>query len=259
MVTTTRSSAPTTPWTTRVRQEMNALPRESRDTLFLLLVVGWVMLPQLNVLPLWATALAGGCLLWRGWLAWHTRPLPGRWWLLGMLLAAIAGTLLTHKTVLGRDAGVTLTTLLLALKTLELRARRDAFVIFFLGFFTMLTNFFFSQSLLTAASMVVGLLGLLTALVNAHKPVGKPPLRESARTAGSMVLLGAPIVAALFIFFPRLAPRYVDRSMATVSQQLSGPPTGQQTRAGWEATIKTLEQLGLLDKPITPDDVAILN
>ena len=206
MVTTTRSSAPTTPWTTRVRQEMNALPRESRDTLFLLLVVGWVMLPQLNVLPLWATALAGGCLLWRGWLAWHTRPLPGRWWLLGMLLAAIAGTLLTHKTVLGRDAGVTLTTLLLALKTLELRARRDAFVIFFLGFFTMLTNFFFSQSLLTAASMVVGLLGLLTALVNAHKPVGKPPLRESARTAGSMVLLGAPIVAALFIFFPRLAP-----------------------------------------------------
>ncbi len=38
--------------------------------------------------------------------------------------------------------------------------------------------------------------------------------------------------------FPRLAPRYVDRSTATVSQQLSGPPTGQQTRAGWEATIK---------------------
>jgi ABC-type nitrate/sulfonate/bicarbonate transport systems, periplasmic components len=59
--------------------------------------------------------------------------------------------------------------------------------------------------------------------------------------------------------FPRLAPRYVDRSMATVSQQLSGPPTGQQTRAGWEATISTLETLGLLAKPITVDDVAILN
>ena len=59
--------------------------------------------------------------------------------------------------------------------------------------------------------------------------------------------------------FPRLAPRYVDRSMATVSQQLSGPPTGQQTRAGWEATLKTLEQLGLLAQPITVDDVAILD
>ncbi len=59
--------------------------------------------------------------------------------------------------------------------------------------------------------------------------------------------------------FPRLAPRYVDRSMATVSQQLSGPPTGQQTRAGWEATISTLESLGLLAKPITVDEVAILD
>ena len=57
--------------------------------------------------------------------------------------------------------------------------------------------------------------------------------------------------------YPRLAPRYVDRSMATVSAQLSGPPTGVQTRAGWEATLKTLESLNLLAKPITVDDVAI--
>jgi ABC-type nitrate/sulfonate/bicarbonate transport system substrate-binding protein len=59
--------------------------------------------------------------------------------------------------------------------------------------------------------------------------------------------------------FPRLAPRYVDRSTVTVAAQLSGPPTGIQTRAGWEATIKTLESLNLLAKPITVDDVAILN
>ena len=59
--------------------------------------------------------------------------------------------------------------------------------------------------------------------------------------------------------FPRLAPRYVDRSTVTVAQQLSGPPTGIQTRAGWQATIKTLEQLNLLAKPIAPDDVAIFN
>ena len=57
--------------------------------------------------------------------------------------------------------------------------------------------------------------------------------------------------------FPRLAPRYVDRSMVTVAQQLSGPPTGIQTRAGWEATLKTLEQLNLLAKPVTVDEVAI--
>jgi transglutaminase-like putative cysteine protease len=101
---------------------------------------------------------------------------------------------------------VTLIVVLLALKTLELRARRDAFVVFFLSFFTMLTNFFFSQSLAVAAAMLLALLGLLTALVNAHMPVGRPSLLEAARTAGWMALLGAPVMAVLFVLFPRFAP-----------------------------------------------------
>ncbi len=182
------------------------LPRDSRDTLFLLLVIAWVLLPQTSHLPLWCSALAGTVLLWRAFLALKNQPLPGRGWLLGLLVITIAATLFTHKTLLGRDAGVTLLVVLLTLKTLELRARRDAFVVFFLGFFCMLSNFFYSQSLLTAFSMMLGLLGLLTVLVNAHMPVGKPPLMAAAKTAGWMALLGAPIMVVLFLLFPRLAP-----------------------------------------------------
>jgi transglutaminase-like putative cysteine protease len=188
------------------RATLTSLPRDTRDTLFLLLVVGWVVLPQVANLPWWCTLLAGSVLVWRAALAVRSRPLPGKWWLLGLLAITLAATWMTHRTLLGRDAGVTLIVILLALKTLELRARRDAFVVFFLGFFTMLTNFFFSQSLPVAAAMLVGLLGLLTALVNAHMPVGKPPLAEAARTAGWMALLGAPIMAVLFLLFPRFAP-----------------------------------------------------
>src|SRR5665647_1759227 len=121
------------------------LPRDSRDTLFVLLVIGWVVLPQLGHLPLWCSLLGAAVLLWRGWLALALRPLPSRWWLLALLALTVAATLVTHKTLLGRDAGLTLIVVLLALKTLELRAKRDAFVVFFLSFFTMLTNFFFSQ------------------------------------------------------------------------------------------------------------------
>lgn len=186
--------------------QLRHLPREARDTLFLLAVIGWVILPQVANLPLWCTAMAGGVLLWRGWLAVKGRPLPGRWWLLALLVATLVGTWASHRTLLGRDAGVTLVVVLLTLKTLELRARRDALVVFFLGFFAMLTNFFYSQSLLVAAAMLLGLLGLLTALVNAHRPVGLPSLRESALTAARMALAGAPVMVALFVFFPRFAP-----------------------------------------------------
>jgi len=182
------------------------LPRDTRDTLFLLLVITWVALPLVNQVPLWCSLMGAAVVLWRGWLAWRGLPLPRTVWRLGLLALAVAATLLSHRTLLGRDAGVTLVVVLLALKTLELRARRDAFVVFFLSFFLMLTQFFYSQSLLTAAAMLLALWGLLTALVNAHMPVGQPPLWQAARIAGQMTLLGAPIMLVLFLLFPRLAP-----------------------------------------------------
>lgn len=188
------------------RARLAALPRDTRDTLFLLLVIGWVVLPHGGHLPWWCSLLAAGVLAWRASLAVRGRPLPGRAWLVVLVALALLGTWHSHRTLLGRDAGVTLIVALLALKTLELRAKRDAFVVFFLGFFTMLTNFFFSQSLAVAGAMLVGLLGLLTALVNAHLPVGRPPLAQAARTAGWMALLGAPVMAVLFVLFPRFAP-----------------------------------------------------
>lgn len=216
---------------------LSKLPRDSRDTLFLLFVIAWVLMPQVSQLPMWCSALAAAVLLWRGWLAFTVKPLPSRWWLLALLIVTVAATLFTHKTLLGRDAGVTLVVVLLALKTLELRARRDAFVIFFLSFFTMLTNFFFSQSLLTAAAMLVALLGLLTALVNAHMPVGKPPLLQAAKTAGWMALLGAPIMAVLFVLFPRVAPLW------------GIPSDGMAGRSGLSATMQvgTIASLALDD------------
>ncbi len=185
---------------------LTTLPRDSRDTLFLLVVIAWVLMPQVERIPLWCSLGAGGVLLWRGWLALQGKPLPGRLWVLGLLVLTLAATYATHRTLLGPEAGLTLLVVLLTLKTLELRARRDAFVVFFLGFFCMLSNFLSSQSLLTAFGMLAGLLGLLTVLVNAHMPVGRPPLLEAAKTAGWMALLGAPIMLVLFMLFPRMAP-----------------------------------------------------
>ena len=58
--------------------------------------------------------------------------------------------------------------------------------------------------------------------------------------------------------FPRLSPNYVVRSMVSVQLQLGHPPIGSQTKAGWQDTINLLSSLNLLAKPVTVEDVAIL-
>lgn len=223
-----------------LRTWLQALPRETRDTLFLLAVVAWVVLMQVAHVPWWCSALTGGVLLWRASLALRGGALP-RWpWRLGLLLLACAATWASHGTLLGRDAGVTLVVVLLALKTLEMRARRDAFVVFFLAFFTLLTHFFHSQSLLTAAGILVALLGLLTALVNAHMPVGRPPLAQAARVALGMAAMGAPIMLVLFLLFPRISP-------------LWGVPGEDRGRSGLSGTMR----VGQIAELVLDDGIAL--
>ncbi|HET9644752.1 MAG TPA: DUF3488 domain-containing protein, partial [Burkholderiaceae bacterium] len=94
------------------------LPRETRDTLFLLGVIAWTILPHLSHLPWWCVALAGLVLLWRSRLALTQSPLPGRTMVLTVLVAAITATLITEHTLLGKEAGVIMLVLLMVLKTL---------------------------------------------------------------------------------------------------------------------------------------------
>ena len=182
------------------------LPREARDTLFLLAVIAWTVLPHASHLPAWAIAMTAIVLVWRGRLALANAALPGRWVLVGVLVVALGLTWWTYRTLLGKEPGVTLAVALMALKTLELRARRDAFVVFFLGFFIILTHFLYSQSLPVAIAMLISVWGLLTAVVLAHMPVGQPSLKQAGSLAARTALLGAPVMALLFLLFPRIGP-----------------------------------------------------
>jgi len=189
-----------------IPRSLQTLPRDSRDTLFLLAVVAWVIAPLALELKPWTGAMAALMLAWRGVLAWRSAPLPSRRTRVLMLLLTVGAVFASYRTLAGYEAGISLAILLLALKTLELRARRDAMAVFFLGFFVLLMNFLYSQSLPLAVAAVIGLLGLLTALVQAHMPVGRPPVALAARTALRLMVFGAPVMAALFLFFPRIAP-----------------------------------------------------
>lgn len=226
-----------------LRARLQRLPRDTRDTLFLLGVITAVLLPHVDHLPWWSTTLSGLVLLWRGVLAWRQQPLPGRWALLAVFVIAAALTKLNLGALFGREPGVTMLAVLLALKTLELRARRDAFVVFFLGFFLLLAHFFYSQSLLTALWMLLTVWGLLAAVVLAQMPdtgAETASLAVAARRAASTTLLGLPVMVLLFMFFPRIAP-------------LWGVPTEQIGRTGLSNQL----EFGAMNEVANDDSIAL--
>ena len=189
--------------------------REARDTLFMVMLIGWTIAPHLFNLPLWVAGMTGVVLAWRGWLAWRQAPLPGRGAVLALLGLAALLTFTAEKTLVSKDAGVTLLVVLMALKTLELRARRDALVVFFLGFFLVLTTFLYSQSFLTAVGTGLSVWGWLTALTLAHIPAGRPTIRQAAALAGRAALIGTPVMIALFLLFPRIGPLWPSADTAS--------------------------------------------
>lgn len=187
---------------------LKTMPRDMRDTLFLLFVIAWLVAPLSLHIPIWATVAIGGCLLVRGYCAAAQRELPARRWLVLTMVIAFIVTWLNFRTFVNRDAGITLMAILLGIKTLEMRARRDAFVIFFLSFFAIVTNFLFSQQIGVAAFMVVGVWLLVTAMVNVNMTAHgqKMPLLQTGKRAFKLIAYGAPLMAFLFIMFPRIGP-----------------------------------------------------
>jgi transglutaminase-like putative cysteine protease len=180
------------------------LTRDKSDTLLLLLSSLLVIAPHFNHLPLWTCATVVLTLAWRAAITLRGTRMPPLWLLLPISIAAMAGVMYSYRTLLGRDPGVAMLALLLAFKLLEMHARRDLYVVTFLSFFLLLTNFFYSQSIPTALAMIVTLIVLLTAQLTFQYTGKVPPLATRLKTSGKMFLMAAPLGLLLFVAFPRI-------------------------------------------------------
>ncbi len=141
------------------------ISQEKSNTLLLLSACLLVMLPHTDHLPLWVSSSALLFLGWRTYLAIKGQRLPSKWLLMTLALACLLGVSFSMRTIFGREAGVALLGMLLALKLMEMHARRDLFVVCFLSLFLILTNFLFSQSILTGIVMLLALVGSLLILM----------------------------------------------------------------------------------------------
>lgn len=160
--------------------------------------------PHAFFLPAWASLTGASLLGWGLWLWWTDRRLPGRWPLVLLVMACSAAVFAEYRTLLGRDAGVALLVLFMAMKPLELRSRRDASVIVVLGLFLLLTHYFHSQGIGTALWLFASIWLLTAVLVR----ISAGPLagwRMTARHAGLLCLQALPFLVVLYLLFPRVS------------------------------------------------------
>src|SRR5690348_17063246 len=170
----------------------------------LLLALIAVLIPHAPRLPLWAIVGVLALLLWRAWRLVRPGPLASKWLLVVLTILGTATVVATYGPRMGRDASVALLAIMLALKVQELRTLRDAIVITCLGFFVIITDFLYTQTMASAAYMVAAIVWLTATLVAFHDHNGTLAPQRALRVATVLLLQGAPLMMVLFLLFPRI-------------------------------------------------------
>ena len=127
---------------------MSRLPGIPRIALIWLLVAQvLVIVPHLVHLPMWMIALWLGAASWRVQIFRMRARYPGGWVKGGLVLLVLIGILFSRGTLVGLDAAVVLLIATFILKLLEMRTRRDALLLVFLGFFCVVTAYLFEDGI----------------------------------------------------------------------------------------------------------------
>jgi hypothetical protein len=161
-----------------------------------------VILPHAMRAPWWLTLLTLCLFGWRFYYALNGAPLPSRWLVIAVSVVAMLGVWIEYRTLFGRQPGVLLLLLFSGLKLLETRTHRDAAAAAFLGYFLIVTNFLYTQSIPTAAAMGAALFGITATLVGLSAPYRAP--RANLGTTSLLLAHAAPAALVLFLLFPRV-------------------------------------------------------
>jgi len=164
-----------------------------------------LLLPHMFRLPLWIVLLYGAAFFWRLQIYRGRWAVPNRWLKLFLILASMTGIAWSYGSVIGLEPTVALLLVAFALKLLESVARKDGYVVIFLGFFICITEFLFSQDLLVVIYSAVVVWVLTTGLIALHRSAAIDDTGPM-RLAAVMLLQALPLMLVLFFLFPRIGP-----------------------------------------------------
>jgi transglutaminase-like putative cysteine protease len=190
----------------------------------LALAVGW-HIPHTQIWAVAAAVIFGG---WAYWLILKEKPLPPAKLKILLAVGSVIGIIITYRSYLGRDPGITTLIILSTLKLMELKTRRDFMIIVFLCYFLVFGNFLYDQSIedliftLTAALLITGALFRLNHPETETKKKKKVKVSFVLRFSFRLFLFCIPFTIILFFLFPRTSGPLWNLSQDSLTRYLSG-------------------------------------
>lgn len=169
-------------------------------------LLGFIVIGSLLALsadaPLWAIIISLAALIWRFFAEINLTQIPSR------ILTGVAGvgifilTFLEHKTLLGRDASVTLLVALTGLKVLECSNQRDRLFLFLFSLGLIGFKFLYQLDLWIVFPAFLFTLAVFYLMLGQNKMIPKEKLILKH------VAISIPIMILLFLVFPRQQFRF---------------------------------------------------
>ena len=168
-------------------------------------------LPHFYYQPSWVSLLFLLMLVWRGLAIRQHWPLPGRHhrtlsmvqWLIALI--ALGLMMNSYGNLIGRDAGTALLIVMLGLKVVEIRNHRDYYISCFLGYFLVVTNFLYSQSIPTVLLMFIVIILMTSCLISLNDVKQTLSKISQLKLASKLLLQAIPLMILLFVLFPRIS------------------------------------------------------
>ncbi|MFT4886280.1 MAG: transglutaminase-like putative cysteine protease [Pseudohongiellaceae bacterium] len=195
------------------------IPRSA--LIWILLSVAVVLAPQSVRMPAWISIIAAVCIAWRVLIFSGKLSYPGRWMRILIVLFTLAVSITQMRSIgIGLDSAAALLALGFVFKLIEMKQKRDIYVVISLCFVMTMVAFLYSQSIVATVYSLGAILVILGAMIALNRSINVSDNWGTSKMAGKILLQAMPLAVVLFYVFPRIAPLWA------VPIQSSGASTG---------------------------------
>ena len=212
------------------------IPRNSLIMLMAALTI--VILPHASQVSTWIIAAGLFCAWWRWMIFIGRRNFLSFWPKAALAIVCGAAVILSEGVTQNLETWAALLIIAFALKFLEMKTQRDAYVVVFIAYFVIAIEFLFNTSIGIVAYELCAVVLVTAAMVGMNQFHTRAKPFESIKVAAKILAQSIPLMIVLFVLFPRIGPMW----------SISSPNQQAKTGLGSEMTPGDIAKLTRSDE-----------